>query len=991
MTELFTTSYREALKAMDLRGPRRLHALAAALIEDQSVDADDDSLCAHLAATDPNDSLRKDLAVRLATWDAAEDGTWADGTQQRTPQRRERVTSLLGLGDKAAALLLDLVPIAADGATIIDGEWTPWYTESLRRDRNFYWDHYRSHLLHARGFDPAAVAALDASTTKVVERLADPSAAKRHQAKGLVVGYVQSGKTANFTGVIAKAIDAGYRLIIVLSGSANLLRTQTQRRLDMELVGRENLLRGISEHDTEAFDYHADRDWQEDKFVRHGVLPRDVGQPDVVRLTTRNFDYRSLQQGISALDFERPDRFRPLHDDVNLRGSHARLVVVKKNNLVLTKLVKDLRKITTRLADIPALIIDDESDQASPNTSNPKKWEKDQKERTSINQRISELLTLLPRAQYVGYTATPFANVFVDPSDTEDIFPSNFIISLDRPPGYMGAADFHDLDAHLDDAERDFANSKEKAHVRPLPDDPDDESHLRQALDAFVLTGALKLYRQDRGEGAFRHHTMLVHHAMQRTVHGDKATEVRKLWDAGGYFAPASADRLRKLYDDDIRPVSHALAQGDSFPDTYEELTPYVAKAVRKISQGGDPVIVVNSDKSLENKQLDFDQHHVWKILVGGNSLARGFTVEGLTISYYRRLTKQQDTLMQMGRWFGFRPHYRDLIRLYISPSLHTAFEASCRDEDHFRTELRRYGTPVDGKSQLTPAQVPPLVAQHLDWLKPTAANKMYNAALAERRSPGIAVEPRRWPSDPKRIESNTRAFQPLLDAAKTHAHLYGQLPCATKPDHSESEGTPDSWDYHAWIGRVSHPVLLSVLQSLRLATDDALTPDLRWLSSLTQEQVSGWVVILPQHKGSTAIRRILGHDQLSIHTRTRQKPDYYGGISKLEHRGPGEIIKRAPLAADMASNNTEIGEEQARRHVEPRSGSILVYPVVNRAKEGQQSLSGEANDELSPHEVTLAFRLVAPESAVGSDKRLILFEAKLTSRQNAAIVDKQE
>ncbi|MFG1842921.1 Z1 domain-containing protein [Micromonospora sp. NPDC049175] len=991
MTDPFATSYREALKAMDLRGPRRLHALVAALTEDLSICTDDDSLCAYLTAVDPNDSLRIDFAVRLATWDAAEGSTWTDGTPHNTPERRARITSLLGLGDKAAALVLDMVPIAATEGTIIEGEWSPWYTESVRHDRDFYWDHYRNHLLHARGFDPKAVAALDASTTKVVERLANPAGSKRHQAKGLVVGYVQSGKTANFTGVIAKAIDAGYRLFIVLSGSANLLRTQTQRRLDMELVGRENLLRGISEHDTEAFDYHADRDWRDGKFVRHGVLPREVGQPDVVRLTTRDFDYQSLQQGISALDFERPDRTRPLFDELNLRGSHARLVVVKKNNRVLAKLVKDLRKITTRLADIPALIIDDESDQASPNTSNPKKWAKDQKERTSINQRISELLTLLPRAQYVGYTATPFANVFVDPSDTEDIFPSNFILSLDRPPGYMGAADFHDLDADLDDTERNFASSKEKAHVRPLPDDPADESHLRQAIDAFVLTGAIKLYRQDRGEGAFRHHTMLVHHAMHRAVHSDKATEVRQLWETGGYFAPASAERLCKLYEDDIRPVSQALADGDSIPDSYEELTPYVAQAIRNIGQGGDPVIVVNSEKSLENEQIDFDQRGVWKILVGGNSLARGFTVEGLTISYYRRLTKQQDTLMQMGRWFGFRPHYRDLVRLYITPSLHTAFEASCRDEEHFRTELRRYATPVDGKSQLTPAQVPPLVAQHLDWLKPTAANKMYNADLAERRSPGIAVEPRRWPANPKLIESNTRAFQPLLDAAKTYAHLYGELPNAPEPDSDESERTPESWNYHAWIGRVSHPILLSVMQSLRLATDDALTPDLRWLTSLTPEQISGWVVILPQHKGSAANRRILGHEPISVHTRTRQKPDYYGGISKLEHRGPGEVIKRVPAEYNKAVNNTEIGEVQARRHVEPRSGSILIYPVVDRAKDGEPSLPGQAKDELHPHQVTLAFRLVAPESALGGDKRLVLFEAKVTSRRNAAIVDKHE
>ncbi|MEU1837465.1 Z1 domain-containing protein [Micromonospora chersina] len=975
MNESFATSYREALNAMELRGPRGLHTLAASMADDPSMVADDDSLSAYLTTADPDDALRRDLAVRLATWDADENAAWTDNTEPNTRARRTRITSLLGMGEKAAALLLDRFPVATTEITVIDGDWTPWYSESIRRDRDFYWGHYAHHLLHTRGFSGDAVAGLDAATTKVVERLADPSRIERHQAKGLVVGYVQSGKTANFTGVIAKAIDAGYRLIVVLTGSTDLLRTQTQRRLDMELVGRENLLRGISEHDIEAFDYHSDRDWLDNKFVRHGIRPSDAGQPDIVRLTTRDFDYRSLQQGISALDFERRDRTRPLYDPINLAGSDARLVVVKKNGTVLAKLVKDLGKITTRLADIPALIIDDESDQASPNTSNPKKWQEDQKERTTINKRIGELLASLPRCQYVGYTATPFANVFIDPSDAEDIFPSNFLISLDRPVGYMGAAEFQDLDVDFGEASATFATSNEKAHVRPLLDDADNDSELREALDAFVLTGAVKLFRQERGVAHFRHHTMLVHHAMQRAVHSEKAAEVRALWAKAGYFAPASGDRLRKLYEEDILPVSQALAPEDGMPSSYEELTPYVARAVRQIGRSGDPVIVVNSDKSLENEEIDFDQRPVWRILVGGNSLARGFTIEGLTVSYYRRATKQQDTLMQMGRWFGFRPHYRDLVRLYITPSLHMAFEASCRDEDHFRTELRRYATPVDGKPQLTPAQVPPLVAQHLKWLRPTATNKMYNAELAERRSPGIAVEPRRWPSDPRLIDANTKAFQPLLDAATTQARLHGHM--SITPDGSAACA---EWDYNAWIGRVSHPVLLSVLQSIRLVPDDALAPDLRWLASLTTDQIDGWVVIFPQQVGQGTNRRVLGHEPISVFARTRQKTDYYGGISKVEHRGPAELIKRG---------RADIGEEPARRLVQARSGSILVYPTVDRSQGASNSVPGEANEELKPGQVTMAFRLVAPLTAVGRDNRLVLFTAKVTSRRGDAIVDK--
>ena len=971
MNESFALSYRDALNAMSLQGPRRVHAIAGAMAEDSSICADDDSLSAYLLAAGPDDPLRRHLAVRMATWDAAEDGAWIGDTEPNTPERRAHVIQLLGVNDKTAQVLLERFPIVSNDDTVIDGDWTPWYTVQLRQDTNFYWEHYSNHLLNNRGFSGPAVAGLDASTTKVVERLANPAAPKRYQSKGLVVGYVQSGKTANFTGVIAKAIDAGYRLIIVLTGSTDLLRAQTQRRLDMELVGRENLLRGISETDAEAFDYHSDRDWLDGKFVQHGVRPSDAGRPDIVRLTTRDKEYRSLQQGISALDFERPDRTKPLYDPVNLTGSNARLVVVKKNGIVLGKLVKDLGKITTRLSTIPALIIDDESDQASPNTSNPKKWERDQKERTTINRRIGELMGLLHRCQYVGYTATPFANVFIDPTDAEDIFPSDFLISLSRPIGYMGAADFQDLDADFSERPASFGTSNVKAHVRKLSDDPNDDSRLREAIDAFVLTGAIKLYREERGDGKFRHHTMLVHHAMQRAVHSEKAEDVRTAWRKGGYYSADCFDRLRELFDKDFAPVAQAIAPKDLVPADFEGLTDYISVAVRRIGQSGDPVIVVNSDKSLENEEIDFDGRAVWRILVGGNSLARGFTVEGLTISYYRRMTKQQDTLMQMGRWFGFRPHYKDLVRLYIDPTLHSAFEASCRDEEHFRAELRQYADPVDGEKQITPVEIPPLVAQHLSWLKPTATNKMYNAELAERRSPGMAVEPRGWPAALSLKEANTAAFKPLLDATTKYVRLRGAI-----PDEKEF-GTSGAWDYHAWVGRVSHETLLNAIRSLHLVPRDALTPDLRWLVSLTEEQIDGWVVILPQQKGTSTRRRILGHEPISVFIRQRLKTDYYGAISEIAHRRPIELIKRG---------RGNIGEE-APLPAKEHSGAILIYPVVDRDE--TTPIPGATDDELKPSQVTLAFHLVAPQTAVGRDKRLVLFTTRVTSERNVAIVDK--
>jgi len=148
----------------------------------------------------------------------------------------------------AAARVNETFPPALDRTTVIvNPRWARWYDEDRRRAHHFYWDGYRKVL--ERRLGPDAVASIDSATTEIVGRLADPSGSRPYQSKGLVVGHVQSGKTANFTGVIAKAVDAGYRLIIVLTGTVELLRSQTQRRLDMELVGRENILGGIDPRD----------------------------------------------------------------------------------------------------------------------------------------------------------------------------------------------------------------------------------------------------------------------------------------------------------------------------------------------------------------------------------------------------------------------------------------------------------------------------------------------------------------------------------------------------------------------------------------------------------------------------------------------------------------------------------------------------------------------------------------------------------------------
>lgn len=687
--------------------------------------------------------MRTRVRSALAAWDAENAASWTGATPPASDQRRNLIYALMGLPPAACAPLTESYPLAGGPTVIVAPQpWEPWYTLDRRHAHDFYWSAYRG-VLTRKGWAQNTIDDLGVATTAVVSRLGDPTRIESHQSKGLVVGYVQSGKTANFTGVVAKAIDAGYRLVIVLTGTIELLRSQTQRRLDMELIGMQNI------HDVE---YELDEDWLGGRFVTHVQDPNHTNEvPAIRRLTGAVDDYKSLAKGIGAFHYEIADHGLPLHDPANLYPSNVRVAVVKKNSAVLKKLVDDIKKLPTPLNQIPALIVDDEADQASVNTVNPKNSVDDRVERTAINERISTLLEMLPRCQYIGYTATPFANVFVDPDDSVNIFPSDFIVSLDRPAEYMGGADFHDREDDLGaGVEKTPANSNEKAFVRDLRpgSDEDRDAERLQALDSFVLSGAIKLFRENRSiKGDFRHHTMLVHESVKQDEHKGLAQDFEALWNTAGYSQPSGLSRLAELWDSDFRVVSAARVQeGVVNPQSFEELEEFIGAACDRIGEGLSPVIVVNgeADKDYFQEPLNFQEHSVWKILVGGTKLSRGFTVEGLTITYYTRKTYQADTLMQMGRWFGFRPGYRDLVRLFIgrdisgpggkSFDMYKAFEAIVSDEEEFRDELTRFAAlNVDGEPMVTPRDVPPMVFQRLPWLKPTASNKMYNAHMNYR------------------------------------------------------------------------------------------------------------------------------------------------------------------------------------------------------------------------------------------------------------------
>ncbi|MEJ1155147.1 Z1 domain-containing protein [Microbacterium marmarense] len=946
-----TAAVQKVLNQVRDTGPEELLWRVQGELRKTEVSVTESDISAAVTVANLNDPARRAMHMALAMWDALAAADWIQETRPGTPNRRERIYEMLEISDELREVLDKEFPSASQmDAMIVDPKnWTPWYDEERRAAHDFYWRAYRG-VLEGKGWDVDALATLDRSTTEIVQRLADPSASKGYQTKGLVVGHVQSGKTANFTGIVAKAIDAGYRLIIVLTGTIELLRGQTQRRLDMELVGEENILDGADRDDASSIrdiDYIGtqDADWYSGKFLQHGQDIHSLPEvPAIKRLTTVDRDYRKLRLGRDALDFRRTgelqDTGKPVYAPENIYSVDARIAIMKKNTASLKNLLHDLKNIRADGKEIPALIIDDEADQASVNTVNPRSKQEvaaESKKRSAINKLIAELLIELPRAQYVGYTATPFANVFISPDDSVDLFPKDFLVSLQPSSQYMGGRDFHDLWG-LDEVDKgDPARSNEAAFVRDLYADGDEdpaaeEAEILGALDAFVLTGAIKKWRESISAGAtFRHHTMLVHESVRTSDQSELADRFRGVWRAGAYTNPSAFSRLRDLYESDFRAVNEARNWSDHpLPTSFDDLKPFVGAAVDAITADSDPVVVVNGTKDSDYNAMDFQTRPYWRIMVGGAKLSRGFTVEGLTISYYRRRAAAADTLMQMGRWFGYRPGYGDLVRLYIarnvvdgrgkSYDLYDAFTSIIEDEEEFRDQLHRFAEiEEDGRPVVRPIHVPPLVFQQLPWLKPTGANKMYNAVLKYEGDGGVVKDFNQHDhrENGSRNAKHFAAVKPLLAGLSEPQKFRGIA------------GT-------AFEGRyaiASNEAVIAALGEFRLFSPDQLKPTISMIQKAANEgAVKDWAVIVPELDSS--YQREIDGVTVSIAERRRRKDRAGFAGSERRHRATLEVIAQKP------DRDVEAGPVAASLSAVTRGALLLTFAYDPEVS------SDEARDE---------------------------------------------
>jgi hypothetical protein len=925
---------RTALNSLS-NGPRAIEkaVMNAADLEDYTLgDGDLELLLASTVGDDPNAEPRLKFERALHEWDNVESADWTEGTNRNTAERRQVFYRRIRISDGLSARADNLIPVhQLESPTIIALDHQEWFTGERKQKRQFYWPALEEYLVSRQKWPVESVSELDNATDAIVGRLSDPERVEAYQTKGLVAGYVQSGKTANFTGVIAKAADAGYRLIIVLAGTLNILRDQTQRRLDKELVGRELL----------GDDYKGDLEIEE--FLSHGGRPSDKGAFDWQRMTGPEYEYKSLHRGIDSLEFERFDPSRPLYDPINLHRSKSRLIVVKKQKVVLDRLIRDFRQLRTKLNDIPTLVIDDESDQASINTRPP-----NSQDRTAINQKITDLLKLFPRGHYVGYTATPFANVFINPDDAEDLFPKDYIVTLPRPRFYMGLQEFVDS---MPTSGMDRFDSNEGCYVRDVDGDDMLPDNFQRAIDSFILAGAMKLYRQENVAGLrFKHHTMLVHISHLQVEHENIANRLRAVYDNSGFDSSAGRQRLKRLWSDDVLPVCEKKGSDLVRPQMFSKLEPYVGECIRRVDERKS-VLVVNGDDRYRDDTPNFEKQPVWAILVGGNKLSRGYTVEGLTVSYYRRLVNTADTMMQMGRWFGFRRGYHDLVRLFIGRNenglrdIYDEYKENYRMEEEFRRDLKKYSE--QRQPRIRPAQVPPLVPA-MAGIRPTATNRMYNAVIVSQNFCGEWSESTTAPvpSETKAVQQNQQGMRELLMAAPIHRR---RLSC----DIVEADGSISSSTSEVLTSEPESAQVVGFLKSYRWLRDEVPASIIRQVEYLEgkagQPGITGWRVLAFQSDKSFGdVWNAAGQD-FNCRKRTRTRTLRFGVYSEPNHRAIAAYFAGVDNERFVRNPNSNMAAMR-----DPSNGILVFYPVRQEVDEP----------------VTIGFSLLFPKNGLAIQLR---------------------
>jgi hypothetical protein len=630
------------------------------------------------------------------------------------------------------------------GAIVTDDAHVPWLEDRKRNNEIdfYYWNRLKRYYLETGSLPGRVVNMLDQVTDEVLDFCGNPADVAAWKKRGMVLGHVQSGKTTNYSALICKAADAGYKIIILLAGITNSLRTQTQERLDETFIGQQSV-----------FQQGAKQEMPIRRYGSGNLRTPAYG-------TSRDGDFSAAAARIGG---------------VSLASlSEPMIFVTKKNKITLERLRDWLRQQNPGdKIEHPLLLIDDEADNASINTSrSPNRV-------TGINGAIREILSLFDQSSYVGYTATPFANIFIDPRSEDemlgdDLFPANFIKALDPPSNYVGASRIFVDPQDSPEADmrfvmirelvdfQDLIPLKHKKDLKPaeLPDS------LRVAIRVFLLSRAIRVLR---GDGK-RHSSMMINvsrfNDVQEHLEGLVYEYLEELRASIAANSGLGSEGLR-----DARLNSLKQDYCEEYADCefgWERVQSVLPEAI-------GPVVI--RTVNMRGGLLDYSKNreaglHV--IAIGGLALSRGLTLEGLSVTYILRNASASDTLMQMARWFGYRPNYEDLCRLYIAPSSLVHYDFVTEATEELRSEIKRME-----RNRATPKEFGLKVRHSPAVIQITAANKMGSAetlTIAQDYS-GSHVEGYSIPNSRDVFSRNRRIVEEFLATLPSPDRAFGRQP----------------------------------------------------------------------------------------------------------------------------------------------------------------------------------------------------------------------
>ena len=735
----------------------------------------------------------------------------------------------------------------------------PNWTDRLSAEMWHQWRHLEALLRADPKWEPQQVDSVAAESLRILRHLPDPLRSSVFQGRGLVVGYVQSGKTSNYTAVAARAVDAGYRMVIVLSGIHDSLRNQTQDRLERELTGHQGS--GVAQ-------VERGREW--------------------ILLTTRTDDFKEQEPHI-------------------VQGAGPFLAVVKKNVAVLQKLDRWMESSERQLADVPVLIIDDESDQASINTKgnrplDPAVGDEDDSDEdlapSRTNALIRSISTRTRKVAYIAYTATPFANILINPEAVDrrvgvDLFPKDFVIQLPRPKGYTGTEELFGVSAQGRDvlrtvpgedvtALRGYRRRRRAEIVLGLASDALPES-LAEALISFCLAGGVRNLRGFAGKP----HTMLVHVSQRTADQGRVAGAIREQLDLW-----READRQSQNLEVVFGPVWDTMKAGINVPADDATVLGAAIAVLREI--------VVLELNSVTGENLEYEEkpgRHI--VAVGGNRLSRGLTLEGLTVSYFLRTASMCDTLLQMARWYGFRRGYEDLIRIWTTDGIARWFSELALVEQSLRDSIIALA-----RAGRRPDQMAIRLRAHSDILL-TARNKSGTAQTQQDSWSG---------------EHPQTVLLPLLEPAKLQANL-------ALAERFITEVAPLVQRYGGLLAHdVSPEVVAAFLRDYQIHEDivvfrNDLLAD--WIMSRTAvDELTDWSVFVASPASGRSIT--LGGVEIGLVRRKRVSSESIGILTDPAHEGVD-----LPNGPDVYKRDSGAYDAEAMRAARPpNQGLLIIYPL---------------------------------------------------------------